>query len=136
MIEFLKEHERYWTMNSWNRSSSYANNVKIYNLGMDKDLEIKAYGLLAEEGFIDLLASDYEFLKEQFSSSKKKLIILSVSMAEVVDILFFTIGSIQPQALIPTKILRDGTKQKSKKDIISLKDLMITASILLMLLKM
>ena len=66
MIEFLKNHERYWTMNSWNRSSSYANNVKIYNLGMDHDLEMKAYDLLAEEGFNDLLASDYEFLIERF----------------------------------------------------------------------
>lgn len=82
MIEFLKNHERYWTMNSWNGSSSYANNVKIYNLGMDHDLEMKAYGLLAEEGFNQLLASDYEFLTE-------------------------------------------------RKDIILLKDLMITASILL-----
>ena len=66
MINFLKEHERYWTMNSWNGSSSYANNVKIYNLGMDHDLEMKAYGLLAEEGFNQLLASDYEFLTERF----------------------------------------------------------------------
>ena len=66
MIEFLKNHERYWTMNSWNGSSSYANNVKIYNLGMDHDLEMKAYGLLAEEGFNQLLASDYEFLTERF----------------------------------------------------------------------
>ena len=66
MIKFLKNHERYWTMNSWNGSSSYANNVKIYNLGMDHDLEMKAYDLLAEEGFNDLLASDYEFLIERF----------------------------------------------------------------------
>lgn len=66
MIEFLKNHERYWTMNSWNGSSSYANNVKVYNLGMDHDLEIKAYELLAEEGFYDLLASNYEFLIERF----------------------------------------------------------------------
>lgn len=66
MINFLKEHERYWTMNSWNGGSSYANNVKIYNLGMDHDLEMKAYGLLVEEGFNQLLASDYEFLKERF----------------------------------------------------------------------
>lgn len=39
MIEFLKNHKRYWTMNSWNGSSSYANNVKIYNLGMDHTLK-------------------------------------------------------------------------------------------------
>lgn len=33
---------------------------------MDHDLEMKAYDLLAEEGFNELLASDYEFLAERF----------------------------------------------------------------------
>lgn len=33
MIAFLKNHFRYDTMNSWNRSTSYANNVKNLQLG-------------------------------------------------------------------------------------------------------
>ena len=32
MIAFLKKHFRYNTMNSWNRSTSYANNIKLYNI--------------------------------------------------------------------------------------------------------
>ena len=46
MVDFLKSHFRYYTMNSWNRSTAYANNVKIYNLGIeDKEVEDKIYSL-------------------------------------------------------------------------------------------
>ena len=30
MTEYLKNHFRYYTANSWNRSTSYACNLKIY----------------------------------------------------------------------------------------------------------
>ncbi len=41
MFYFLKEHYKYWTLNSWNKLDSIANNVKIYNLGLDwKILEL------------------------------------------------------------------------------------------------
>lgn len=43
MIEFLENHFRYWTMNSWNRSSSYANNVKIYNLNLPEEIRDRAW---------------------------------------------------------------------------------------------
>jgi len=32
MVKFLKNHFRYNTMNSWNRSTSYANNIKLHNV--------------------------------------------------------------------------------------------------------
>jgi hypothetical protein len=32
MTAFLKKHFRYHTMNSWNRATSYANNIKLYNV--------------------------------------------------------------------------------------------------------
>ena len=32
MISFLKNHFRYNTMNSWNRSTSYANTIKLHNV--------------------------------------------------------------------------------------------------------
>ena len=32
MFNFLKNHFEYWTMNSWNRLSSVANKVKLYDL--------------------------------------------------------------------------------------------------------
>lgn len=46
MIEFLSSHFRYYTLHSWNRVTSYAHNVKIYNLPWkSKDTESKAYEL-------------------------------------------------------------------------------------------
>lgn len=49
MITFLKNHFRYATMNSWNQSTSYANDVKLYNLDLPKDLENKAYDVICDE---------------------------------------------------------------------------------------
>jgi hypothetical protein len=39
MIAFLKQHFRYNTMNSWNRSTSYANSVKLYNVDKPQDVD-------------------------------------------------------------------------------------------------
>ena len=39
MTAFLKEHVRYNTMNSWNRSISYANNIKLYNIDKPGDVD-------------------------------------------------------------------------------------------------
>jgi hypothetical protein len=46
MFNFLKNHFEYWTMNSWNRLGSIANNVKLYNLNLSGDWGV-AYDLLA-----------------------------------------------------------------------------------------
>lgn len=45
MTDFLTRHYRYNTMNSWNRSTSYANNVKVQNLGIPADLQDLAYAV-------------------------------------------------------------------------------------------
>ena len=37
MVNFLENHFRYSTMNSWNNSTSYANNVKYYNLDLTNE---------------------------------------------------------------------------------------------------
>lgn len=37
MWNFLHDHFQYYTMNSWNRTTSIANNVKLYNLELDGD---------------------------------------------------------------------------------------------------
>jgi hypothetical protein len=37
MWNFLKEHFTYYTMNTWNRQTSIANNVKLYNLNLEGD---------------------------------------------------------------------------------------------------
>ena len=37
MFNFINNHFKYWTMNSWNRLESIANNMKLYNLGLEGD---------------------------------------------------------------------------------------------------
>lgn len=49
MIAFLKNHFRYHTMNSWNNATSYANNVKLYNLNIPDNNYEKAADLLFGE---------------------------------------------------------------------------------------
>lgn len=66
MVDVLKSHFRYNTANSWNQSTSYARNVKIYNLDLSEELLDKAYDLIFEDGFNDLMDDQYCFLKEQF----------------------------------------------------------------------
>jgi len=46
MIEFLKSHFRYHTMNSWNRATSYARTIKIYSLGLDHETEQRCFEML------------------------------------------------------------------------------------------
>lgn len=56
MSEFLNSHFRYSTMNSWNSSSSYANNVKIYKLGLSREDENKLYELIELTEFYDRIS--------------------------------------------------------------------------------
>lgn len=46
MVAFLTGHFRYWTMNSWNRATSYANCVKIHRLDLTQEQLSKAWDLL------------------------------------------------------------------------------------------
>lgn len=75
MANFLANHFRYYTMNSWNRSTSWANNVKIYNLGLPKEISDKLYDMLDVEYcdsdlrlFIDDIIRDFE-IKTGYSAS-------------------------------------------------------------------
>lgn len=65
MINFLKNHFRYNTMNSWNNSTSYANNVKLYNLGLTKEQSDKAYDMMDTDDFYD----DINYLLEEFGAT-------------------------------------------------------------------
>lgn len=48
MAKFLAGHFRYYTLHSWNRMSSYAHNIKIYNLPWKtSEDELKAYELVS-----------------------------------------------------------------------------------------
>ena len=37
MFEFINNHFTYYTLNSWNGLQSIANNMKLYNLGLEGD---------------------------------------------------------------------------------------------------
>ncbi len=53
MIEFLRDHFRYNTMNSWNRSTSYARNVKLHRLGLTREQENRAFEIIQADGAYD-----------------------------------------------------------------------------------
>ena len=46
MTAYLKNHFRYHTMNSWNRSTSYACNLKVHTLGLEHDLVMRLFDLV------------------------------------------------------------------------------------------
>ncbi len=56
MIAFLSHHYRYHTMNSWNASTSYAHNVKVYKLGLSSEDTNKLYSLLDCSEFYERLS--------------------------------------------------------------------------------
>lgn len=47
MINYLTNHFRYYTMNSWNRMTSYAQNIKLHNLNIPQELSNKAYDFIS-----------------------------------------------------------------------------------------
>lgn len=60
MWEFLHNHFTYFTMNSWNRQTSIANNVKLYNLALEGDWTVVLKYLLdeADSGQLQLTIDD------------------------------------------------------------------------------
>lgn len=68
MIDFLCRHFRYSTMNGWNRSTSYANCLKIHSLGLPSEIEDKLFDMFQCQSFYwpieDLIrefAEDYNY---------------------------------------------------------------------------
>lgn len=49
MTDFLRNHFRYYTANSWNRLTSYANKVKLYDLDLPEEIRDKAYDFWGAE---------------------------------------------------------------------------------------
>lgn len=62
LIDYLKNHTRYYTMNSWNKATSYANNVKLHNLNLDVGIYAKASALLLTD---EIDTSEYRIEQEQ-----------------------------------------------------------------------
>lgn len=49
MAFYIKNHFAYDRLSSWNNWEGYANNVKLYNLGLTKEQEEKAYNLFLDD---------------------------------------------------------------------------------------
>lgn len=54
MTDYLRNHFRYSTMNSWNQATSYACNLKIHRLGLEAEIESKLYDMLGTQEFYAL----------------------------------------------------------------------------------
>ena len=65
MWNYLKDHFMYYTMNSWNRSESIANNVKLYNLKLSGDWTV-AMRYLFDEADSGLLQMDIDNMIREF----------------------------------------------------------------------
>ena len=63
MIDFLSNHSRYWTMNSWNRLHSYSNNIKAHNHFSGSDLD-KAYEIMGTDYWDEISYPIEEFIDE------------------------------------------------------------------------
>ena len=55
MTAYLSGHFRYNTMNSWNRSTTYACNMKLYKLGLDQETEDKLWDMIQVPEFYERL---------------------------------------------------------------------------------
>jgi hypothetical protein len=61
MFEFINNHFRYYTANSWNRGRSIAHNVKIYNLGLSGDHWTALTFLQDDDYFVvNMMVEDWE----------------------------------------------------------------------------
>ena len=64
MTNFLQGHFRYPTMNSWNRATSYACNLKIHRLGLESEIESKLYDMLGTQEFYCLRQDALDLFNE------------------------------------------------------------------------
>lgn len=68
MTEFLTQHYRYVTLNSWNRSTSYAHCIKIHRLGLSHDELNCAYETIGAD-YWDEIDSPISTFTEQMSGA-------------------------------------------------------------------
>lgn len=55
MTQYLTTHFRYPTLNSWNRSTSYACNLKITHLGLSPEVVDKLFDMIQTQEFFDAM---------------------------------------------------------------------------------
>ena len=68
MANFLKSHCRYDTMRSWNAMTSYAQNIKIHNLGLSFEQADIAYDMLETDYWNEIRQPIDTFISEHGQS--------------------------------------------------------------------
>lgn len=66
-FDYIKNHFQYWTMNSWNRLKSIANNVKVYKLGLTNEQIDKFFELTSDENLSNELYLNFESIIDNFN---------------------------------------------------------------------
>lgn len=69
MVDFLTSHTRYDTLNSWNKSTSYAHCIKLHHsLGLPSDIDNTKYDMISNDewrnhmdGLIDQFDKDHNY---------------------------------------------------------------------------
>lgn len=71
MADFLTNHFRYDTTSPWNASTSYANNIKVYNLGIeDKDILDKAWDIVCSDIDCYEMQNSFQQIISEFREDK------------------------------------------------------------------
>jgi len=60
MVEFLEKHFRYDTMNSWNRSTSFAARVKVCDGWVPRELRDEAYEMINMEEVYEDISLEFD----------------------------------------------------------------------------
>ena len=72
MTDYLRNHFRYSTMNSWNHATSYACNLKIYRLGLDPEIESKLFDMLDTREFLLMRQETLYLLMQPTTSAGRR----------------------------------------------------------------
>lgn len=70
-LEYIDRFFKYWTMNSWNKTQTFAFNIKVYNI-IPKDLQNKAYDLLSvdDPAFWNYVSNETDNIVKHFCGDK------------------------------------------------------------------
>lgn len=72
-LNYINKHFYYFTMNSWNRTKTLANNVKIYNLPLTTEQKNKFYEIAEDENLSQELYNNINYLLYDFEAQNPGL---------------------------------------------------------------
>ena len=70
-FEYINEHFTYFTMNSWNRTTSIANNIKAWSLPLSREQRDKLFDILADENLSNHFYADINHTIREYIAKEK-----------------------------------------------------------------